>query len=139
MIDTGRFTIEVWRDGIRTYQDSIEVPIVSWGTNQIIDVTFPPNPKGIRTMSESNEQHGIKDLALSESPTPETPELSDQEVLAEELKANIDYLMIAYKKGDKKRVMFRVGQVSRQFVELGRMCAEFPEAQIVEPNKGIIV
>jgi hypothetical protein len=61
------------------------------------------------------------------------------EVLAEELKENIDYLMMAYKKGDKKRIMYRIGQVSRQFVILGRKCAEFPEAVIVEPNKGIIV
>ena len=60
------------------------------------------------------------------------------EVLAEELKENIDYLMMAHKKGDKKRIMFRIGQVSRQFVILGRLCAEFPEAKIVIPNKGIL-
>jgi len=76
-------------------------------------------------------------MAEHKQTPPETPD--DAQVLAEELKENIDYLMMAYKKGDKKRIMYRVGQVSRQFVILGRLCAEFPEAKILEPNKGIIV
>lgn len=90
----------------------------------------------------------VVDKLLKRTPSPlpavvtddKTPEPQDAaEVLAKELKENIDYLLMAYKKGDKKRVMFRVGQIARQFVILGRMCAEFPEAEIVIPNKGIIV
>ena len=94
-----------------------------------------------KQMPESNSMNEINGLLTSvpEGETPETPETpTAAEVLAEELKENIDYLMMAYKKGDKKRIMFRIGQVSRQFVILGRSCAEFPEAKIVIPNKGII-
>jgi len=81
-------------------------------------------------MPESNEQHGIKDPALRvpkpEAETPETPLPDAVEVLAEEIKETLNYLVAAYKKKDKKRTIYRVGQISRQMVDLGRKCVDLP-------------
>lgn len=93
-------------------------------------------------MLEVGKPNVVDDLLMgvpkpdTKTPDAEVETPSAEEVLAKELKANIDYLMIAWKKGDKKRVMFKVGQVARQFVELGRICASFPKTPI--NTKGII-
>jgi hypothetical protein len=103
-------------------------------------------------MPEHNKQHGINDL-LMRTQTPETPENNEQtswddlsleeqadmvvaeqqaettdamEVLAEEIKENLDHLIKAYLKKDKRRTLYRVGQISRQMVDLGRKCVDLP-------------
>lgn len=72
------------------------------------------------------------------------PSKDEMDRAVDDIKASLDLLVAAHRKKDRKRIFYRIGQLSRLMIDLGRKCADLPplpdETDLVLPGqKDIIV
>ena len=54
------------------------------------------------------------------------PDKDEMDRAVDDIKDSLDLLVAAHRKKDRKRIFYRIGQLSRLMVELGRKCADLP-------------
>jgi hypothetical protein len=167
----GQFVIEHRSDGVLKRRVCCQNPINEDGTDRCIDITFPI-PED--TMQDQTLPEGLKKIVnheglLQDGPGDRCPpeevrnpcgesdgstelfaadrKLSKDEMdrAVDDIKESLDLLVAAHRKKDRKRIFYRIGQLSRLMIDLGRKCADLPplpnETDLILPDtkKDIIV
>lgn len=108
----------------------------------------PPEGFHIITPEEADlaecKAEGIADADKEIFAADRRPSKDEMDRAVDDIKASLDLLVAAHRRKDRKRIFYRIGQLSRLMVDLGRKCADLPplpdETDLVLPGqKDIIV